>query len=133
MSASSRRIPTALDPVNGFDNPFDTAALFQERTFASSAILRIEEVIDAMKPMPGRKSVVLVSEGFQVFGPGMDNALIRDALQGMVDRANRAGVVIYAVDPRGLVPIGITAADNVRPQQAMELASMRSSALLSAS
>jgi VWFA-related protein len=123
------RAASALDSIDGMDDPFDAANRFQERTFAASTIMRIEEVVDALKRLPGRKSVVLVSEGFQVFGPGMDNALIRDALQGMVDRANRAGVVIYAVDPRGLVPIGISAADNVGARQAMEVASMRSAAL----
>ena len=54
------------------------------------------------------------SEGFSVFGAGMDNAVIRDLLRRLVDRSNRAGVVIYGLDPRGLVNTGITAADSVR-------------------
>jgi VWFA-related protein len=52
-----------------------------------------------------------VSEGFSVGGFGMDNAYIRDAMRVLVDDANRAGVVIYAIDPRGLVVTGMTAAD----------------------
>ena len=72
--------------------------------------------------------MVLVSEGFSVYGFGWDNSYIREMLQRLVDRSNRAGVVIYAVDPRGLVVTGITAADNVRGSGA-GVAAMRSAAL----
>jgi len=102
---------SALDPIDGMSDIFDASENFRERTFAVSAIERIENVIDALKPLPGRKSVVLVSEGFAIGGVGIDSNYIRDAIQALVDRANRAGVVIYAIDPRGLVVTGLTAAD----------------------
>jgi VWFA-related protein len=103
---------SALAPVDDIlDTPDEN---FLERTFAESSIRRIADAIAAVREIPGRKSVVLVSEGFTVFGAGMDNAAIRDLLRRLVDRSNRAGVVIYGLDPRGLVPTGITAADNVR-------------------
>ena len=101
---------------------------FLERTFAESTILRIADAINGVKKLPGRKSVVLVSEGFSVFGFGWDNAYIREMLQRLVDRSNRAGVVIYAVDPRGLVVTGLTAADSTRGGGA-RVAAMRSEAL----
>jgi VWFA-related protein len=44
-----------------------------------------------------------VSEGFVLFGSVVDGGLVRDAMRMIVDHANRASVVIYAVDPRGLV------------------------------
>ena len=72
---------------------------------------KIDASIDLLKPLPGRKSVILLSEGFTIFGPGLDNALMRDLMQRLVDHANRAGVVVYALDPRGLVYTGLTAAD----------------------
>ena len=123
------RAASVMQPIDGIADS-GLADAFQERTLSASAILRIEEVIDALKPLPGRKSVVLVSEGFQVFGFGMDNEMIRDALRGMVDRANRAGVVLYAIDPRGLVNVGITAADRVGGgRQAASIMSARSAAL----
>ena len=108
VQAASALAP--IDGVIGFDG---AEGNYLERTFAESAILRIADAINAVKKLPGRKSVVLVSEGFSVFGFGWDNAYIRDMLQRLVDRSNRAGVVIYAVDPRGLVVTGLTAADNV--------------------
>jgi VWFA-related protein len=104
------RAASALDPVDGSPNDLAFKG-FQEYNFAESAIDRIEDTIAMLKALPGRKSVVLVSEGFSVFGIDMDNTFIRDSIRQLVDRANRAGVVVYAVDPRGLVITGPTAAD----------------------
>lgn len=123
---------SALDPVNDTFRGFDRTDSFIEGTFATSAIDRIRQTIEALTPLPGRKSVVLVSEGFSVYGPGMDNARIRDALRELVDRSNRAGVVIYAVDPRGLVYTGLTAADStggMRPDQIATTSQARAYAL----
>ena len=36
---------------------------------------------------------------------------MRDSLRALVDSANRAGVVIYTIDARGLVATGATAED----------------------
>ena len=119
---------SALAPIDGVNGFGGIEGNFLERTFAESAILRIADAINAVKKLPGRKSVVLVSEGFSVFGFGWDNSYIREMLQRLVDRSNRAGVVIYAVDPRGLVVTGITAADNVSGGGAA-VAAMRSDAL----
>jgi VWFA-related protein len=115
-------ITDATDLANGYDG-------FQERTFAVSSLERVNAVIDVLKGLPGRKSVTLVSEGFSVFGFGMDNQLIRDYLRRLVDHANRAGVVVYALDPRGLVVTGISAADSVNPTRSGQVAMMRSAAL----
>jgi VWFA-related protein len=119
---------SALAPIDGVSGLDGAEGNYLERTFAESAILRIADAISAVKRLPGRKSVVLVSEGFSVYGVGWDNAYIRELLQRLVDRSNRAGVVIYAVDPRGLVVTGITAADNIGGGGA-GVAAMRSAAL----
>jgi VWFA-related protein len=128
FSLWNQQAASALAPISGFDDGMGPDLNFLERTFAESAIVRLVEVIAAVSTLPGRKSVVLVSEGFSVFGFGMDNAYIRQLLQRLVDRANRAGVVIYAVDPRGLVVTGLTAADSVRGGGARVMAA-RSAAL----
>jgi VWFA-related protein len=122
---------SALDPIDGMSDLFDASENFRERTFAVSAIDQIQNVIDALKPLPGRKSVVLVSEGFAIGGFGIDSNYIRDAIQALVDRANRAGVVIYAIDPRGLVVTGLTAADSggFNAARLATISSMRANAL----
>jgi VWFA-related protein len=121
---------SALDPIDGVRDAFDASENFREYTFAVSALEQIEHVVDALKPLPGRKSVVLVSEGFSIGGFGFDSNYIRDAMQALVDRANRAGVVVYAIDPRGLVITGLTAADSVgNPARLASISSMRANAL----
>ena len=128
------RPASILDPIDvggsgfGFD-PYDR---FQQRNFAHDSMAKITASIDLLKPLPGRKSVILVSEGFTIFGPGLDNALMRDLMQQLVDHANRAGVVVYALDPRGLVYTGLTAADGAGPGRGpmgRDIGSLRSAAL----
>lgn len=128
FSLWNQQAASALQPIDGSGRMFGPDADYLERTFAESSIMRLADVINVVRKLPGRKSVVLVSEGFSVFGFGMDNAYIRELLQRLVDRANRAGVVIYGLDPRGLVITGLTAADNVHGGGAGVMA-MRSAAL----
>lgn len=65
--------------------------------------------VRGVETLPGRKTVVLVSEGLG-FGMGPDGA--RRTLRSVVDRANRAGAVLYVIDPTGLVTGQLTAADD---------------------
>jgi VWFA-related protein len=50
-------------------------------------------------------------------------------MQTLVDRANRAGVVVYALDPRGLVYTGPTAADSTGRMNPREITDNRAAAL----
>ncbi len=88
-------------------------------------------IVKGLRELPGRKSMVLFSESVALMdvpramtNPGMSASMsqmpgamggTRDrtlaAVRSLVDVANRSGVVIYAVDPRGLVYTGLTAAD----------------------
>ena len=52
-----------------------------------------------VESLPGRKTVVFVSEGTSMRNPRSN---IPRALQQVIDRANRAGVVLYTLDPKGL-------------------------------
>jgi VWFA-related protein len=77
----------------------------------------LEYVVRGIEPLPGRKSVIFVSEGFDL---GIrDNKVSRawSAFTRVMDRANRAGVVVYTIDARGLQIIGMSAEDN--PQTPM--------------
>ena len=120
-------VASALDPID----PFGTARFdaFREETFATHAIQRIADVIGAVRELPGRKAVVLVSEGFSMYAFGRDHGLLAYAMRQLVDRANRAGVVIYAIDPRGLVVTGLSAADAASGRQAASIMARRGLAL----
>jgi VWFA-related protein len=63
---------------------------------ALGALDTIQQVIQGMQPYAGRKSVVLLSDGFR-----MDSA-VNAAVDRVADLAIRGGVSIYTVDPNGL-------------------------------
>ena len=89
---------------------------------ATGSLGALDYIIRGVESLPGRKSVVFVSEGMRLFAKpegfstrGADR--VRNAFTRVMDRANRAGVVVYTMDPRGLATAGLTAEDNpqIRP------------------
>ncbi len=59
-------------------------------------------VLRGIEPLPGRKSVVFVSEGFELGVRDHKASRVWNAFTQVMDRANRAGVVVYSLDARGL-------------------------------
>jgi VWFA-related protein len=74
-------------------------------------------VINGITGFPGRKLAVLFSDGFPLIvtdnGGARVTSDILEPLRRLIDLANRSSVVIYAIDPRGLQPIGLSAADRI--------------------
>src|ERR1039457_5020652 len=96
--------PMAMQPPNG--------AARRRRSFDDSTMGTLEAVnyiIHALRDLPGRKAVILFSDGITIFGPG-GNSRVMEQMQRLTDLANRAAVVIYTVDARGLQTLSITAA-----------------------
>jgi VWFA-related protein len=126
----SRSGVEAFAPVNEFPILTDTrgqsdirtgdfSALEATRSTVSAAgtLGALNLVIQGAQNLPGRKAILFVSEGFtllekdtrdQVPYPGRT----REALDRAVDHATRAGVVVYAIDARGLQTGGLVAADD---------------------
>jgi VWFA-related protein len=128
---SSVRPGSGADTVGGGGDAQDELNSFREEYFTVGTLGALRYVVNGMRELPGRKSIILFSPGFRLFNPndprGSDRALV--AARHLVDLANRASVVIYAVDPRGLVTTGPTAADDLSgmtPQQIGDLSSSRS-------
>jgi VWFA-related protein len=99
-------------------NPRGAAAY--ERGIAIGTLGTLGFVIEGMKELPGRKSVILFSEGFRLWYSEMEGMMgssymLTEAVRQVNEAAHRAGVVIYTVDPRGLEPGGLSAADDVSP------------------
>jgi VWFA-related protein len=65
------------------------------------ALAVIESVVRGLAPLAGRKVVVLASDGFLI-GLGAIETSAYD-VRKITDAATRAGVVLYALDTRGLV------------------------------
>ena len=68
---------------------------------------------------------MLLSDGFKLFtkdaGGFVDSGRVLDSLRRLVDQANRASVVVYTMDARGLQVTGITAADNTSGRSAEQI------------
>ena len=63
---------------------------------------RPEYVLRGIEELPGRKSVVFVSEGMDLGIRDHKTNRVWNTFTRVMDRANRAGVVVYTVDARGL-------------------------------
>jgi VWFA-related protein len=107
----------------GFTNPdpedFGKLDDLRESMSTSGTMSTLTNTVLGIKDQPGRKSVVLISEGFVIverserpnFHP---DSRVRRALDRLLDQAMRTGTVIYALDPRGLQSAGLTAEDNAK-------------------
>lgn len=89
---------------------------FRDTLFTVGTLGALNFVVRGLKELPGRKAVVLFSDGISIFNQNSDtqdrSERVLSALRQLVDQANRASVVIYSVDTRGLQPTGLTAADS---------------------
>ena len=71
-----------------------------ENTFQTKATLAtLEDVVRSLRSLPGRKSVILLSDGFLL--GGSQQGVYYD-LRQIADAATRAGMMIYTLDTRGL-------------------------------
>lgn len=90
----------------------------REGQYAVGTLGAIRYVIEGMKSLPGRKAVILFSDGFKLFNrdiSGNQNSVanVQQAIDNLTDSANRAGVVINSIDARGIPdPAGLSAADD---------------------
>ncbi|HEX8247927.1 MAG TPA: VWA domain-containing protein [Pyrinomonadaceae bacterium] len=108
---------TDEDETAANNNPDADFNNFRQNLFARGTLGALNYIIRGMNELPGRKSVMLFSDGFKLFTRAeqetADASQILDSLRRLVDLANRNSVVIYTMDPRGLQPLGLTAEDSV--------------------
>jgi VWFA-related protein len=100
------------------DDPLARAIQARDEMLAAGNLSAIRYVANGLREMPGRKTLVLISENLPLFrqpnfadpdavlGPQSDlgGAVngIAEALDRLIDAANRASIVVHTVDPRGL-------------------------------
>jgi VWFA-related protein len=91
----------------------ETVEHFREELFTVGTLGGVNFVIRALRDLPGRKSVLLFSDGIRLFPKGRAdlNQRVVQAVRRLTDLANRSSVVIYTMDARGLQTAGITATD----------------------
>lgn len=91
--------------------------------FSTGTLGALNLIVRGLKDLPGRKSVVLLSDGFSLFRSANSQANFRvlEAVRRIVDLANRASVIVYTLDPRGMQYTGLTPADNTAFQTTAEV------------
>ena len=96
------------------DDPGARLENFREEIFSVGTLGAVNFVVRGMRELPGRKSVTLFSDGFSLrsTGRGPSNERVFQALRELTELANRASVVVYSIDARGLVVPGFSAEDN---------------------
>jgi VWFA-related protein len=86
-----------------------------QAVYTQSSLGTLRYIIDGMKNLPGRKAMMLFSDGINI-SESMNNKstapAIFDLLQSITDAANRSSVVFYTFDTRGLQSMSIAASDN---------------------
>ena len=110
VTVSEAQLKDEKDRINEFND-------FQGSVFATGTMGALKFVIGGMSELPGRKSIILFSDGFRLTqrsGSGfLGTGRVIDYLTQLIDTASRSSVVIYTVDPRGLPYTGLTAADQI--------------------
>lgn len=86
----------------------------QEGMNAISSLSTIRYIINGMSELPGRKAMMLFSDGFRISGSANGRSESTLAfMRHVIDSANRASVVVYTFDTKGLRPMGFQASDNL--------------------
>ncbi|HVQ63954.1 MAG TPA: VWA domain-containing protein [Terriglobia bacterium] len=126
FAATNGAGPTAVNPETGevVDVSIDRSVFLDEleHAYLVGSLGAIQYVVRGLKDLPGRKSLILFSESMKftfLEGPGLvrsaslTNATSDARIRKLADEANRSSVVIYAIDPRGVVNTELTAEDNL--------------------
>jgi VWFA-related protein len=95
----------------------------REDMFAVGTLGAISYVIKGLKDLPGRKGILLLSDGFRIFSKEDPNANFqaRERLTRLIDQANRASVVIYTMNATGLQTLNFTASDDLSGRNTQQM------------
>ena len=96
-----------LQPIGTFANPLTEFEGVREQSLFSGTLGAIRFILRGLREVAGRKALVIVSDGM-VLCPDEELKLgtsIHDRLKRIADVANRSSVVVYHIDPRGLVTL----------------------------
>lgn len=108
--------PTLNEPSAGSDMR-DIVQIMQdgeqarEGLYSVGTFNTVGTIVRGLGQMPGRKSVVLVSEAFRLFTSQGRNIHLIQTMKRLVTQANAASVALYTVDASGLQTDTLDAAD----------------------
>lgn len=99
-----------FSPVGNAGDVAGAAGIERNSIFTAGTLGAVRYVVEGLRELPGRKTVLLFSEDLKLFRG--DTERVTYAVRQLVDAANRASAVIYTIDPGGLRVHGPTAADS---------------------
>jgi len=102
-----------IDSLMKLKTPGSEATQYRDDIFSVGTLGAINFILRGLRELPGRKSIILFSDGFRMYDEDQGSRRILDSMNRLVDLANRASVVIHTVDARGLQTLGLTAADHL--------------------
>jgi VWFA-related protein len=116
---------TTFDSRTAIDlDDFKSVETIRNAMSAVGTLGALNLVVRGARELPGRKAIVLVTEGFELYEADIGSPStqpqpltglrVRAALDRLIDQTTRAGVVIYSLDARGLQTAGLQAADNLK-------------------
>lgn len=91
---------------------------FRSDLFSVGTLGAISYVVRGLSDLPGRKSVLLISDGFKITDRELLSRTSRNdrtlhKLQQLIDETSRASVVIHAINARGLQTVSMRAEDSM--------------------
>ncbi|MFN2416948.1 MAG: VWA domain-containing protein, partial [Pyrinomonadaceae bacterium] len=122
---------TAFEAFQEFYGKTDGERQFESQRrerFSVGTLYALDAVVGALRDLPGRKSLVLLSDGIPVPPPEENRGRVLADINRVIESANRASVIIYAVDARGLQTLGLFDASHAgvpSPEQMMALSTLR--------
>jgi VWFA-related protein len=109
------------------------ADALREEIYTVGTLGAINYIVRGMRELPGRKSILLIADKLPILSEVNEarTGRIVDAMRRLIDMANRASVVIYTMDARGMPTFDLTAADDtsgMSPAQVQAKVTARSNA-----
>jgi len=100
QSEFAMSLDTAVDAQSEFEG-------YSEQAASYGTLGALNFIMRGLKEVPGRKSVVIFSDGFIPCPQNMESEVtVQEQLRRVADLANRASAVVYHIDPRGLIAQG---------------------------
>lgn len=107
-------VPNESNIRNPIKEATDKINDFREELYSVGTLGAINFIVRGMRELPGRKSIVLMSDGIAIFNAENErNDRTLESMRRLTDLANRASVVVYAIDARGLPILLPGAGDNL--------------------
>ena len=92
----------------GFDAQAELINDHRAEYYGRLSVSALRRVVEGLRELPGHKSILLFSEGVPLVraaGIGDVNEGLKDAFNSLLAHANRSGVTINTIDPRGLISL----------------------------